>query len=779
MQVLKYPMLFVCLGIAAIAQTASHVPLVTQPVDSGQTVTLPHHVHPLARPEFDQGTAPGTLPMQRIQIVLNRSAQTEAALSQFLEDQQNTASPNYHHWLTPAEFGAQFGAAQSDITAVTNWLQSEGFTVDNISNGRTVIEFSGTAAVVQRAFGTEIHSYAVNGHQYWANSADPKIPAALAPAIGGVLSLYNFPIHTQVHAVGKAPATLNSAGVKPQVNLGGSAHALSPGDYAVIYNSKPLVNSGVNGSGYKIAVLGRSNLNTQDIADFRRVFGLPAIPLQVIVNGTNPGDLGGDEELEAVLDTSWAGAVAPDATVEFVVSASTNNTDGTFLSEEYAIDNNLADVISDSFGSCEADYSQSTANYLSSLAQQAAAQGMTFTVASGDSGSAGCDSASETSATGPLSVNILAATPYTVAVGGTQLNENGNSSYWSSQSGSNFVSANSYIPEDVWGTSGGNLYASGGGRSTFFIKPSWQTGVTGIPSDGARDIPDVSLSAAVSDDPYALCIDGGCAASKGSYISVELVGGTSATAPSFASIMALIDQKMGARQGNANSALYRIAASENWNSCNASNTSSLPSGSCVFNDITSGTNAVPGEASYGTSSETYIAGVGYDLATGLGSVNVYNLANAWSGGSTTTIVSGYYAIINSLSGRCLADSGVSLRNGSQMILWDFDNGWEQEWQLISVGSGYYEILNRLSGKVLDDTGYSTNGGTIMQQWQWFGNLNQQWQIVSLGNGNYKIVNRYSGLVLDVGGAGTSAGTFIIQWPWWGGANQQWQLRAAQ
>ncbi len=350
-----------------------------------------------------------------------------------------------------------------------------------------------------------------------------------------------------------------------------------------------------------------------------------------------------------MLDTSWSGAIAPAAAVKLVVSASTNTTDGVDLSEEYIIDNNLADVMTESYGDCEANYKNTEAQFYSSLAAQAAAEGITYTVAAGDSGAEGCDDpGSETVATGAISVNVLASTPYNVAVGGTQLNEGGNySAYWGGSNNADGSSALTYIPEDVWNESctaaacGANasIYAGSGGRSTIFAKPSWQTGVTGIPADGARDLPDIAMTSA-SHDYYLICLDGSCTEKRGgAYFSG--VSGTSAPTPSFAGIMALIVQYTGARQGQANYKLYKLASGESLAACNASNTSALPASGCIFNDVTSGNNAVPGQLGYGTSGADYSAGVGYDLASGLGSVNVRNLVFDWngvpSGGSGTQV----------------------------------------------------------------------------------------------------------------------------------------------
>ena len=161
------------------AQAAARI---VAPVDNAVRVTLPGNVHPLARPEFDRGAAAGSQLMNRILLLLQRSDAQETALQTFLEQQQDKSSPNYHQWLTPAEFGAQYGPADSDVQAITQWLESQGFTVAKVYSGKTVIEFSGIAAQVQSAFGTAIHNYEVNGKTYVANTSNPQIPAAPGPS---------------------------------------------------------------------------------------------------------------------------------------------------------------------------------------------------------------------------------------------------------------------------------------------------------------------------------------------------------------------------------------------------------------------------------------------------------------------------------------------------------------------------------------------------------------------------------------------------------------------
>ena len=651
-------------------------PRLLEPVDNAHRITLKGNVHPLARAKFDHGVAPPDLSLDRMLLVLKPSQEQEAELRKLLDDQQDRSSPRYRKWLTPEQFGQQFGLAESDLQKVTAWLQVQGFHDVHVSKGRNIIEFSGTAAQVQDGLGTSIRKFVVNGKEHWANATDPTIPAALSPGVEGVFTLHNFYKEPLLRVTGERFTAKALPGERPQFTSSTGLHALGPADYYTIYNFNPLVGWSSN-----IALVGRSNINTQDVLYFHYWMYDQATSFQVIVNGPDPGDLGGSEEVEAVLDTTWAGAVAPTAGVTLVVSQSTATTDGVDLSEAYIIDNNLADVMSESFISCEANFTSAEAAGISSLAEQAAAQGITYVVAVGDSGSAGCDDPNvQATATHGLSVNMLASSPYTVAVGGTIFNENGHdSTYWRpTNAQATLESAISYIPENPWnqsctssqsGCTKPNIWAGGGGASTFFTKPSWQTGVTGIPSDNARHLPDVSLTAATH-DPYLLCIRGSCVPDANGNISFIGVGGTSASAPAFAGIMSLVAKKQLVRLGQPNYVLYRLAAAENLSQCNASS-STLPASSCVFNDVTVGNNAVPGEASYGTSNATYQAGKGYDQATGLGSVNVTNLINQWNtvtfSPTTTTFSIGQTPVVHgspvNVSGTVTPNNGSGIPTG--------------------------------------------------------------------------------------------------------------------
>jgi len=491
----------------------------------------------------------------------------------------------------------------------------------------------------------------VNEQQHWANASDPSIPASLTPAVAGVLTLHNFIKKPQSHLAKQPVPAQIIPGKRPQVtfppqNGRAAVNALGPQDYAAIYNINPVYNSGINGGGVSVGVIGRSDLYNggQDVSDFMALFGLCCSGnFQVFLNGPDPGDLGGGEEVEATLDSTWTKAVAPLASVVLVVSASTNTTDGVDLSEAFIVENNFYNMMTESFSSCELYATDAQLAGTTALAEQAAAQGITYFVSTGDDGAEGCDDPNTPPAIHPISVNLLASTAFNVAVGGTMFNENGLASkYWISTPPIS-ETAISYIPENVWNESSltNGLWSSSGGASAGNIqsggttrgvpKPSWQAGVIGIPQDTVRDLPDVSLTAGAH-DPYLLCLDGSCVPDSQGQVFVYFVGGTSASAPSFAGIMALVEQQMlntgqTARQGQANYGLYRLAASQSIypSQCNGSDSSLPPASSCIFNDITVGNNIVPGEL--GTQ---YAAEAGYDLTTGLGSVNVANLVSNWN-----------------------------------------------------------------------------------------------------------------------------------------------------
>jgi pseudomonalisin len=565
-------------------------------IDDNDRVTLHRNVHKKARGEFDVGATDPSLRMERMVLALRPSDQQQAALAQLVAEQQDPESANYHRWLSPEEFGTRFGPSSEDLATVTEWLTSQGFTIDEVAKGRTWINFSGRVDRVERAFRTRMRNFRVNGTTRSANALDPSIPRGLSGLVAGVSTLHNFPrkpMHSSLRR--------EDAAADPAYTSSGGSHSLAPGDFAAIYNLNPLYAAGTDGTGQTIAIVGRTHPPASNWSYFRSSFGLSANPPQVVVNGADPGDLGSDEDGEADLDVEWSGAVAKNASIQFVVSRSTFSTDGVDLSAQYIVNHNLAPVMSVSFGQCESEMGTSENAFFNNLWAQAAAQGISVFVSSGDSGAAGCDNPSSGSGTG-RGVNGLASTPYNVAVGGTEFYE-GTGSYWNASNGVAGVSALGYIPETTWNESGlataycpsdtapcSELWSTGGGASAIYAKPSWQQG-GGVPNDARRDVPDVSLSSALHD---------GYRVRSGGIWS--RFGGTSAASPALAGIMALVVQKTGQRQGNPNPRFYQMANEQ------------AAGGLAVFHDITTGNNSVPGVVGYA-------AGTGYDLSTGLGSVN--------------------------------------------------------------------------------------------------------------------------------------------------------------
>lgn len=758
--VMLLPLLAKAQAISQTApQTASQpAPLITQPVDSSKRQVIANTVHPMVKRSADQGRVDSSLPMKDMLLRLNTSV-NQTTIQQYVASLHNPSAANYHKWLTPEQYAQKFGVADADVKAVTTWLQSNGFTVEQVGRGKNFIRFSGTASQVEDAFQTEIHKYATTTgsaavEMHYANSSRLSIPSALSPAVAGVVSLNNFFTRPQYatlqkmtrNANGKmqvapvaASATRNSTGA-PQftTTAGQEANYVTPGDFSTIYDAQSIVSSGINGSGVTIAVVGRSDISISDIEAFRTVSSLPFNDPTITYATTDPGDVSGDD-VEASLDVEWAGAIAPQASINYVIGASTNTTDGVDVSSSYIVDNVTAPIMTVSFGACEALVSDPEIAFYHSLWQQAAAEGITVLIAAGDSGASSCNDPAEQSTVYGFGVSALASTPYDTAVGGTEFNDlDAQSTYWNLTNGANQSSVKGYIPETVWNESCANgvqpsqinclfppyelgSYAGGGGASSCIIrttddsgdewcaageaKPSWQTG-TGVPTDGVRDVPDISLAAASQHDPFIFCYQGGCqwtTNSNGSItlIQADLVGGTSDAAPSMASIMALVEQKAGAPLGVANYQLYSLAAAQG-NSCTSSNrTDPTQTNKCIFNDITTGSNAVPcfsgandcdatggdqpvqvgatlppAEFAPNAEMDGQNAGTGFDLASGLGSVDVANLVNAWGtlnqAASKTTLTvsqtSFQHGASITLSGAVTAVSGTGTPTGEVVIV---------------------------------------------------------------------------------------------------------------
>ncbi len=679
---------------ALVNQGRNSVGLISQAVNESDRVILSGNVSPQARRAADRGAVSPSTPADRMLLLLKRSADREDALRALIQSMHDKNSPNFHRWLTPAQFGAEWGAADSDIAAVTAWLESHGFSVQGPTAGRTAIEFSGTAGQVQEAFHTSIHLFELNGEMHHANVSDPQIPAALAPVIAGITTLNDFHPRSMARKGPRGIYNSTTHQVRPELTAAGSDYDflyVGPSDAATIYNTPvPALNPAASGNAYdgtgvKIGILGDSNITPSQVTNYRALFGISKLfphaattPVVILDGSKNPGVNG--DAVEAYLDTEVAGGIAPGAQVYLYTAADTAVDNGLNLATSRAVNDNLVDVLNVSFGECEGGLAYAGNQFFAAMWEQAAAQGISVTVSSGDSGSAGCDDPnSQTQAYYGLMVNGLASTPYNIAVGGTDFaalagpdgsGANFTNYVTASNDPTTLRSAKQFIPEVPWNNTFSNfppgvlannsaapdpyanIVAAGGGKSNceegFFNgssftciigyqKPSWQTG-PGVPADMARDLPDVSMFAAngLYYAAWGICTDQDkdangssiqdCTPGSNGLPPDEFylygVGGTSAAAPAFAGVLALVKQATGERQGQANYVLYNLART-------------APSS---FHDVKTGNNAVPCAAgtpncAKNSAGSNYLSGYnaagGYDLATGLGSVNASALVANW------------------------------------------------------------------------------------------------------------------------------------------------------
>jgi subtilase family serine protease len=619
----------------AIAQEPQQRRIV-RPIDNASAVRLRGSLPPRARADLDRGPVAAAMPMQSMTIFFSRTPSQQAALDQLLAEQHDQSSTNYHKWLTPEEFGDRFGLADEDVKLVAGWLITQGFTVTEIARSRTWVSFSGNASQVAAAFQTPIHNFLVDGVVHYAPSTEAAVPSALSNVVTGITGLDDFRPRLHSHA----------RHVNPQLTSSISGnHFVVPGDFGTIYNLPDYVNgvfqSGNDGNGQVIGIVGQTSGTgtttvtigtiTSDVSTFRSLSGLPSGNLNTVPLG-NPTQFSTGEAEEAALDIEWSGAVAPNASIIFAYSPNALTT-----SLQYLVNQGGAaiQVISISFGDCESDFSgqiPSTELMLS----QANAQGQSVFAAAGDNGATDCDGTAQNpvaTSTQGLAVDYPASSIYVTGMGGTEFTgdstatvSNGAAAaqqYWNGSSNVNDTSASafSYIPEIVWNdtASTSTNVGTGGGVSKRFSKPFWQTG-SGVPADGQRDVPDVSLASSPNHDGYIICSQGECQTGyrRNSDQTYTVIGGTSAASPGFAGIAALINQKLGGRQGNLNPQIYTFASSSSW----------------AFNDITNGDNKVVctvGTTDCSSSPIGFTAGTGYDLVTGWGTVDVTALLNAFNG----------------------------------------------------------------------------------------------------------------------------------------------------
>lgn len=670
-------MLAICtlLSAGVRAQTAPATRLITTAINTGDKVPLSNEIHQQLKRSQDLGAVQGSTPVRHMLMVLARSSARQQALTQYLSDVQNPASPSFHEWLTPAQFGSMFGASADDIATLSSWLQSQGFTVEKVSSAANLIQFSGNVAQAQKAFNTEIHSLSLDGVRHMANTTSPQVPRAFSSAVEALVGLDDFHPRPSLQKGPSAKFDTSTKTIRPDFTLFTSSGApslyINPADAATIYNvPNSLLNPNYSGTSYDgtgvtVGVVGDSNVDLTSVSLYRQDFlGETAANVNlptVIIDGSDPG-INGDET-ESFLDLEVLGGIAPKAKINYYTSDDTDISSGLFDAIERAVDDNLVSVLSISFGECEAGLGSSTTQFLSEKYQQAAAQGITVTVSSGDSGAANCDADTSTIATQGLAVNGIGSTPYNISVGGTDydiLGTNFTDYVQDSLNGAPYSGAApywrtalKYIPELPWNDSTSSngaladnspftnngatdIIGGGGGVSTIYSKPAFQTALT--PADSMRDLPDVSFMSGngLYGALWLVCGTGtagpDCQMTNGNFTSSSTftgAGGTSAAAPAFAGMLALVVQATGSRLGQANNVLYQLASSQY---------------ATVFHDVTTGNNAVVcggGTPNCGSNGFTtgYNAGTGYDLASGLGSVDASAMLANWSSvaASGTTI----------------------------------------------------------------------------------------------------------------------------------------------
>jgi len=608
-------------GSAPVAFGASQAPRrLRSDIDDSQTFVLKGNTRPVVELGLaqDRGEISASQTLPRMSIHFAMTAAQRADLAQLLTQQQDRRSPQFHKFLTPESYAARFGLNTADLQKITLWLENNGLSNLQVARSRTWVSFSGTAAQAKAAFHTAIHSYAVNGETHFANANDPQLPKALQGMAQSVRGLHDFRMKPRMRRL-QPRFTSSISGIT----------FLAPDDWATIYDVKSLYGQGLDGTGITIAVVGQSDVLLTDIQAFRSAAGLPAKDPTIVLAGRDPGlQTSSGDEGESDLDLEWSGAIAKNANILFVTASFAGTGNGVEDSITYAIDNNVAAILSTSYGLCETNLAAAEFNTQNALFAQANAQGMTILAASGDGGAADCDppqsNPNEAAATQGLAVDFPASSPYVTGLGGTTLNEAGGT-YWGTTNNSGNGSALSYIPEVVWNDA--FKFSSGGGASALVAKPVWQIG-TGVPTDTARHVPDLSFTSSPTHDGYLICSEGSCVNGfRRADQSLDVTGGTSVGPPTFAGVLALLLQKNGpgSRVGNINPNLYSLAAMFP----PTTSRSSSP-----FQDITSGNNIVPcatGSPNCPASLQMgYTAAVGYDQATGLGSIDANNLVQDWS-----------------------------------------------------------------------------------------------------------------------------------------------------
>jgi len=634
----------VAMAISMAAQITARPNRITQNLTSGPIVKMAGMVHPLTQRASDMGAVDSEMQMDAVTLNIGLTAAQQTELKGLLDAQQDPNSSLYHQWLTQEQYGARFGLTDEDLNKVTSWLNAQGLKVKSVANSRNAITFGGKAWQVESAFHTQLHKYALDGETHFANATDLRVPAGLGSVLLTVRGLDNF----------RPKAKVQKLTPTPQFTTHSGTHFITPGDWVKIYDMAPIYNAGYTGTGMHVGVVGQTYVPQDDIDHFRSAAGLSTTKLNYhCISSADCTDAAGTSTdgdlMESDLDIELAGSIAKNATVDFIYASHSDANQDAFDAMRYAVQSYqvggaVVPVLSASYGTCEQAITTGNATWFLNIAQQANAQGQTIVVSSGDSGAAGCDPHDDSSVVSTslgLSADVPADVPNITGVGGTVLNDYSDpSAYWNSST-STTTTALSYIPETSWNESSSDgLIAGGGGVSTFFIQPSWQTAPSNFTGSAGRFVPDVSFTASWNHDGYLICtpnydVKSGTSCTNGFLSSTDYIffaGGTSAGAPSFAGILTLLTQKFGPL-GNVNPTLYALAAK-----ASTYNT--------VFHDITTGNNQVPcttGAVGCVNGEVGYQATSGYDLVTGLGSIDAGALLTAMTSESnlatTTTTVS--------------------------------------------------------------------------------------------------------------------------------------------
>jgi subtilase family serine protease len=630
---------------------AQPAPLIAQPVNNAQRITLVGNTRPEANLANDRGAVLDNFEMPHMLLQLKRSDALQQQLEQFAADVSNPSSPEHGQFLTGAQLAATYGPNPQDVQTITGWLRSQGFQVNTVNATANSIDFSGTAGQVRAAFGTQIHQLNVNGETYVANMNDPQIPIALANAVAGPVALGNFrfkPAFTQP----RQSATV--------------LYDVIPGDLYTVYNWTPLFGLGITGKGQTIGIMSESDtpgstptmFSTADWDMFRTTFNLNSPPFagKATLTPFHPNNCShsvGSDVLpeEADIDAQYSSAAAPDANILFV-SCDAQFPGGIIAALTGTLElTSPPGVISVSYGMCEAQLGSMNMT-INNLHLTAAVMGISVFVSSGDSLGAVCDGNDATFSTRGLSVNGLASTWWNVAVGGTDFmdtNLNQNSTYWNPTNRMtsdylNWSSARSYIPEIPWNTSCASVLTASAygfpmtygpmgfcnssqgnptflhsfpgtsaGTSTSYPVPLWQRPF--VPAGTTHSVlNDVSMFASggtpMATDPagngvwghaYRLCYNKPMTSLVCSNNPTQWPGtdGTSVATPIWAGIQTLINQRVGRRQGLPTPTYYLLAGLAQivhpGGGCNSSRPGG-PSPTCVFNDVTQGDNDAPCQA---------------------------------------------------------------------------------------------------------------------------------------------------------------------------------------